>query len=200
MSGRRSAGAMTMTNLRDGKKKQPGFRTGAPVRMKDIAEDMGLSTVTISKVLRGHSDISEETRRRVSKRMEELNYQPNLAARALITGRTWTIGLVGLLSGLRRRAPQTRLEAHGRTELSAESRCTGLDHGTHLDDWIGGSRSDSSFFCPDSQGHLGSNPRARLQFDHHILRRRPGVGTTGDRTTAGEASRRDADRVSAMDR
>jgi|NGEPerStandDraft_6_1074524.scaffolds.fasta_scaffold34491_3 LacI family transcriptional regulator len=94
MSGRRSAGAMTMTNLRDGKKKQTGFRTGAPVRMKDIAQDMGLSTVTISKVLRGHSDISEETRRRVMKRMEELNYQPNLAARALITGRTWTIGLV----------------------------------------------------------------------------------------------------------
>lgn len=64
------------------------------VRMKDIAMDMGLSTVTISKVLRGHSDISEETRKRVLKRMEELNYQPNLAARALITGRTWTIGLV----------------------------------------------------------------------------------------------------------
>lgn len=65
-----------------------------PVRMKDIAQDMGLSTVTISKVLRGHSDISEETRQRVLKRMGELNYQPNLAARALITGRTWTIGLV----------------------------------------------------------------------------------------------------------
>ena len=62
--------------------------------MKDIAMDMGLSTVTISKVLRGHSDISDETRSRVLKRMQELNHQPNLAARALITGRTWTIGLV----------------------------------------------------------------------------------------------------------
>jgi LacI family transcriptional regulator len=65
-----------------------------PVRMKDIALDLGLSTVTISKVLRGHSDISDGTRKRVLKRMKELNYQPNLAARALITGRTWTIGLV----------------------------------------------------------------------------------------------------------
>lgn len=62
--------------------------------MKDIAEDMGLSTVTISKVLRGHSDIGEETRKRVLKRMKELNYQPNLAARTLITGHSWTIGLV----------------------------------------------------------------------------------------------------------
>ena len=77
-----------------GKEKQPKARAGAPVRMKDIARDMGLSTVTISKVLRGHSDISEETCKRVLKRMEELNYQPNLAARALITGRTSTIGLV----------------------------------------------------------------------------------------------------------
>jgi LacI family transcriptional regulator, galactose operon repressor len=76
-----------------GKVRRARTRTG-PVRMKDIAMDMGLSTVTISKVLRGHSDISEETRKRVLKRMEELNYQPNLAARALITGRTWTIGLV----------------------------------------------------------------------------------------------------------
>jgi LacI family transcriptional regulator len=69
-------------------------RGSAPVRMKDIARDLGLSTVTISKVLRGHADISEKTRKRVLKRMEELNYQPNLAARALITGHSSTIGLV----------------------------------------------------------------------------------------------------------
>jgi len=66
----------------------------AQVRMKDIARDMGLSTVTISKALRGHPDIAEATRKRVLKRMEELHYQPNFAARALITGRSWTIGLV----------------------------------------------------------------------------------------------------------
>jgi LacI family transcriptional regulator len=69
-------------------------RKGGPVRMKDIAQDLGLSTVTISKALRGHPDISEKTRKRVLKRTEELNYQPNFAARALITGRTWTMGLV----------------------------------------------------------------------------------------------------------
>jgi LacI family transcriptional regulator len=63
-------------------------------RLKDIAQDLGLSVVTISKVLRNHPDIGEATRNRVLKRMKELNYQPNLAARSLITGRTWTIGLV----------------------------------------------------------------------------------------------------------
>jgi LacI family transcriptional regulator len=63
-------------------------------RLKDIAEDLGLSVVTISKVLRNHPDISEATRKRVLKRMKELNYQPNFAARSLITGRSWTIGLI----------------------------------------------------------------------------------------------------------
>jgi LacI family transcriptional regulator len=65
-----------------------------PVRLKDIAHDLGLSVVTVSKVLRHHPDIGEETRKRVLKRMKELNYQPNYAARSLITGQTWTMGLV----------------------------------------------------------------------------------------------------------
>lgn len=64
------------------------------VRLKDIAQELGLSVVTISKVLRDHPDIGEATRKRVLKRMKELNYQPNFAARSLITGRTWTIGLI----------------------------------------------------------------------------------------------------------
>ena len=65
-----------------------------PVRMKDIAKDLGVSVVTVSKVLRNHSDISPATRMRVRQRMKELNYQPNLAARALVTGRTSIIGLI----------------------------------------------------------------------------------------------------------
>ena len=64
------------------------------VRLKDIAHDLSLSVVTVSKVLRNQPDISAETRKRVLKRIKELNYQPNFAARALITGMTWTIGLV----------------------------------------------------------------------------------------------------------
>jgi LacI family transcriptional regulator len=64
------------------------------VRLKDVAQDLGLSAVTVSKVLRDHPDISEETRKRVLKRLKEMNYQPNLAARSLITGRTWTLGVL----------------------------------------------------------------------------------------------------------
>lgn len=65
-----------------------------PVRMKDIARELGISVVTVSKVLRNHPDIGEQTRTRVLKRMKELNYQPNLAARSLSTGHTMSIGLV----------------------------------------------------------------------------------------------------------
>jgi len=64
------------------------------VRMKDIAQDLGLSVVTISKVLRNHPDIADETRERVLQRVKELDYQPNLMARSLVTGRSFLVGLI----------------------------------------------------------------------------------------------------------
>jgi len=62
--------------------------------MKDIARDLGVSVITISKVLRNHPDIGDETRERVLARVKELDYRPNLAARSLATGRTYLVGLV----------------------------------------------------------------------------------------------------------
>ena len=62
--------------------------------MKDIAKDLGVSVITISKVLRNHPDIGDETRARVLARVKELDYRPNLAARSLVTGRTYLVGLV----------------------------------------------------------------------------------------------------------
>jgi len=64
------------------------------IRMKDIARDLGVSVVTISKVLRNHPDVGEQTRERVLARVKELDYRPNLAARSLVTGRTCMVGLV----------------------------------------------------------------------------------------------------------
>ena len=63
-------------------------------RMKDIARDLGVSLMTVSKALRSHSDISEETKRRVLKRARELNYRPNWIARSLVTRRTYMVGLI----------------------------------------------------------------------------------------------------------
>lgn len=62
--------------------------------MKDIARDLGVSLMTVSKALRSHSDISEETKRRVLKRAKELKYRPNWIARSLVTRRTYMVGLI----------------------------------------------------------------------------------------------------------
>ena len=64
-----------------------------PIRMKDIAQDLGVSVVTVSKALCGHSDFGEETKARVIKRPKELDYRPNLA-RTLVTGQTYMVELV----------------------------------------------------------------------------------------------------------
>lgn len=64
------------------------------IRLKDIAADLGVSMVTVSKVLRNKSDVSVETRRRILQRVEEVNYRPNLTARGLASGRSFTVGLV----------------------------------------------------------------------------------------------------------
>ena len=62
--------------------------------MKDIARDLGVSVMTISKVLRNRPDVGQATRARVLARVRELDYRPNLAARSLVTGRTYLVGLV----------------------------------------------------------------------------------------------------------
>ncbi len=64
------------------------------VRMKDIAEDLGVSLVTVSKVLRNKTDVGEATRKRVLKRVRELNYQPNMLARGLASGKSYSMGLI----------------------------------------------------------------------------------------------------------
>jgi LacI family transcriptional regulator len=64
------------------------------IRLQDIADDLNLSKMTISKVLRGQADVSAETKARVLQRMKELNYRPNLSARGLRTGQTYSVGFV----------------------------------------------------------------------------------------------------------
>src|ERR1700758_442329 len=64
------------------------------VTMRDIAEDLNVSIVTVSKVLRSKGNISAATRRRVLRRAKELKYQTNWVARSLVTRRTFTIGLL----------------------------------------------------------------------------------------------------------
>jgi LacI family transcriptional regulator len=64
------------------------------VTMLDIARDVRVSVVTVSKVLRNQGRISAATRKRVLRRAKELHYQMNWVARSLVTRRTYTIGLL----------------------------------------------------------------------------------------------------------
>lgn len=62
--------------------------------MRDIAADLNVSVVTVSKVLRNQGRISSSMRERVLQRAKELNYRPDLTARSLATGRTFLIGMI----------------------------------------------------------------------------------------------------------
>lgn len=62
--------------------------------MRRIAEALGVSTTTVSKVLNRHRDIGEATRARVLAKVAELGYQPNAVARSLSLRRTHTLGVI----------------------------------------------------------------------------------------------------------
>lgn len=64
------------------------------VTLKDIATEVGLSHVTVSKVLRGAGGISEETRKRVFAVAERLRYRPHGLAKSMRDGRTGIVGLI----------------------------------------------------------------------------------------------------------
>lgn len=62
----------------------------------DVARLAGVSQKTVSRVFNGEPTVSEETRERVMAAAARLGYRPNGAARALLTGRTYRIGVVSL--------------------------------------------------------------------------------------------------------
>ncbi len=78
----------------------PGSRLRRPVVMADVASRVGVSVMTVSRVLNGHPSVRPETRRKVHAAMEELGYHPNMAARALVTGRSRNLGVVTLDTNL----------------------------------------------------------------------------------------------------
>jgi DNA-binding LacI/PurR family transcriptional regulator len=72
---------------------RPEGRRRAPV-MTDVAKLAGVSHQTVSRVINGSPQVRATTRERVLVAMRELDYRPNSAARALVTGRSRTLGVV----------------------------------------------------------------------------------------------------------
>ena len=71
-----------------------GFMAKRPPSMFDVAQASGVSHQTVSRVLNNHESVSDKTRAKVLASMEKLGYRPNLAARALVTGKSSTIGVL----------------------------------------------------------------------------------------------------------
>jgi DNA-binding LacI/PurR family transcriptional regulator len=62
--------------------------------MSDVGRLAGVSHQTVSRVINGSAHVRPETRQRVLAAMRELGYRPNFVARALVTGRSRTVGVV----------------------------------------------------------------------------------------------------------
>ena len=64
------------------------------ITLEDIARLSGFSRSTVSRVINDDTNVKDETRQKVLQVIQNINFQPNLAARGLAVGRTNIIGLV----------------------------------------------------------------------------------------------------------
>ncbi len=62
--------------------------------LKQLARDLNVSTMTVSRALRGDSGVGEETRARIRGYAKQVNYHPDLVARSLVARRTQAIGII----------------------------------------------------------------------------------------------------------
>src|SRR5215467_3902834 len=66
----------------------------SPLTLEEIAKQAGVSRSTVSRVINNQPHVDPDTRARVLAIAQNLNYQPNIAARGLAAGRTRILGLV----------------------------------------------------------------------------------------------------------
>ncbi|WP_034285210.1 LacI family DNA-binding transcriptional regulator [Schaalia suimastitidis] len=83
--------------------------TNRRISQADVARIAGVSTNTVSRVVRGDPEVADATRRRISALLAEVDYRPNFAARSLATNKTGVLH-VALAAPM--------FHGHGRTLLS----------------------------------------------------------------------------------
>ncbi len=64
------------------------------ITIKDIAKALNISTSTVSRALRDHPDISDETKKAVAELAKQMQYHPNSIASSLRNKKTNTIGII----------------------------------------------------------------------------------------------------------
>ncbi len=98
----RNPGRLGSGALARGKTTAIGRRPGGgrPPVMADVAQLAGVSHQTVSRVLNNHPNVRPHTREKVLEAIQQLAYRPNAAARALVTRRTHTLGVISIDSTL----------------------------------------------------------------------------------------------------
>ncbi|MFC3992541.1 LacI family DNA-binding transcriptional regulator [Actinoplanes siamensis] len=96
----------------------------ARTTVQDIARAAGVSVSTVSRALTGGT-VSAATRETVIEAATRLNYQPNRAARGLITGRTANLGLI---------VPDLRNPFFADVAKGVSARARTVDHGVFVAD------------------------------------------------------------------
>ncbi len=64
------------------------------ITIYDIASDAGVSIATVSRVLRGESNVSEATRKKVQEVIDRRNYRPSSIARGMTSKTTYSLGII----------------------------------------------------------------------------------------------------------
>jgi LacI family transcriptional regulator len=77
------------------------------VTIKQVAQEAGVSTQTVSRVLNDRPDVASGTRQQILEIIDRLGYQPSALARSLIQQRSYTLGIV--TAGLRYIGPSRTL-------------------------------------------------------------------------------------------
>ena len=118
-------------------------RRSRPPVMSDVARLAGVSHQTVSRVINGSPHVRPDTREKVEAAMRQLDYRPNRLARALVTGRSHTLGVVSFdtmlygpastLLGIERAAHEAGL--HPVKINAVLVRDSNLHEAPHLLDW-----------------------------------------------------------------
>jgi LacI family transcriptional regulator len=69
-------------------------RRSPRANVRALAEEVGVSAMTVSRALNGHPNVSQATRDRVIKAAARSRYRPNRLARGVLTGRSGTVGVM----------------------------------------------------------------------------------------------------------
>jgi DNA-binding LacI/PurR family transcriptional regulator len=87
---------LSIDSMQEASTNSAGGEPGRPrgVVMADVAKLAGVSQQTVSRVLNNSPHVRSDTRERVRDAMRKLEYRPNSVARALVTGRSQTLGVV----------------------------------------------------------------------------------------------------------